>query len=251
MLPETGRSLNDVNRRFYTESAERFHATRSGVWRGWQRLLDASLPRLRERPDHAPLRVLDVGCGNGRFQELLPVEADYLGVDFSRPLLDQARALPGARCSRSFLELDLLAEPLESRLSGREFDLVVLLGILHHIPGFGCRQELLRGAGGLLARSGLLAVSFWDYARAKRIAALRVPWESLAAQGGPEIDRNDLEPGDDLLSFGADPGALRYCHFAELEERRRLMAAAGLTVLEEFRADGREGDLNHYFLATR
>ena len=252
MRSRTGRSLNDINRRFYTESAERFHATRRGVWRGWRLLLDRGLPHIQGgRPDGSMLRVLDLGCGNGRFQELLPAAAEYLGVDFSRPLLDQARALPGVSCSSSFLELDLLAGPLESLIPRTGFDLVVLLGLMHHIPGHERRKELLLGAGDLLAPGGLLAVSFWDYARAERISTQRMPWESLLQQGGPEIDRDDLEAGDDLLRFGAEPGAVRYCHFASLAERRRLLEAAGLTVRDEFRADGREGDLNHYFLAKR
>ena len=65
----TFRYLNDLNRRFYETVAIDFDATRQQAWAGWERLL----PYL-----HAPLSILDIGCGNGRFGAFL---AERIGKD--------------------------------------------------------------------------------------------------------------------------------------------------------------------------
>jgi len=250
MRDRTINQLNEINRRFYLRSAEEFHRTRRGPWRGFCRLLELARPALLHRD---PLRVLDVGCGNGRFLRLLDFpdgSVEYVGVDFSPPLLLRARRLPRpARSKPSFLELDLLREPLDARLWSSRFDLIVVLGLLHHLPSHAFRRRLLQDCAGLLAPGGLLAFSCWDFRRAARLKRRRAAW-SLAGGEAP-IDESDLEMGDELLCFGRDPDALRYCHFADSAERRALVAATGLKPRAEFRADGREQDLNHYFLLER
>ena len=94
MNDDTARALEAINRAFYRERAAEFSATREAPWRGWERLL----ARVRSPKRTSPLRVLDVGCGNGRFGAFLAgaLEADgtrleYVGVDASAPLLAAAR----------------------------------------------------------------------------------------------------------------------------------------------------------------
>ena len=58
MKDDTARRLLAINRSFYQRHAADFARTRRQAWAGWQRLL----PLLRGRA-----RLLDVGCGNGRF----------------------------------------------------------------------------------------------------------------------------------------------------------------------------------------
>ncbi len=248
MRTDTIRSLNDLNRRFYEESAGTFHRTRRGPWPGWRRTLERATPRLRQGE---PLRVLDVGCGNGRFAELLDASFEYVGVDFSAALLAEANAGSIATCPVSLLCFDLLNESPAERLAGQSFDLITLFGLMHHIPARSRRSRLLADLGSLLAPEALLAVSFWDFEREQRLRAKIVGWDRMAQLGAAPFDPDDLEAGDHLLSFGDDPAAVRYCHFAAEPERRELMDAASLTVVDEFRADGRERDLNHYLIATR
>ncbi len=252
MDAETLEALKRVNREFYERHALAFSASRRGPWRGWRKVLDVFLER---RPGLDAPRILDAGCGNGRFAELLAARLGpsfaYLGVDASAPLLEDAtrRDLPPG--TAAFLRLDLLESKERRALAGREFDLVVAFGLLHHVPGQETRAELLVALAGLLAPSGLLAVSFWDLARSARLRQRVVPWSRLAARGGPHVDLQELDPGDLLLAFGREEEALRYCHFASPEERRELLAALPLAVVAEFMADGREGSLNHYAVAER
>ncbi|MBW2418992.1 MAG: class I SAM-dependent methyltransferase [Deltaproteobacteria bacterium] len=159
---DTRQALDTVNRRFYASAAQEFSNTRSHPWPGWERLL----PHLAARSE--PLAVLDVGCGNGRFAtflaERLHGRIDYLGIDSSEALLVHAReqnaALPEAR----FACVDALCGALESEALTRPFDLVVLFGLLHHVPGFETRRALLTRLVGGLAPGGLLAVAAWQFA---------------------------------------------------------------------------------------
>ena len=66
MKPETVHALHAVDRRFYTERAEEFSGTRERPWKGWTGMLARIEPLLPEEP-----RVLDIGCGNGRFARFL------------------------------------------------------------------------------------------------------------------------------------------------------------------------------------
>ncbi len=66
MNEQTARSLNAINRTFYSANAAEFDQSRSEPWPGWARLL----PRIRQIRGEAvaaALRGLDVGCGNARF----------------------------------------------------------------------------------------------------------------------------------------------------------------------------------------
>ena len=58
MDESTRRTLEAINRRFYADRAHDFDSSRTRAWQGWSRAL-FGLPR-------SGLRVLDLGCGNGR-----------------------------------------------------------------------------------------------------------------------------------------------------------------------------------------
>ena len=58
---------------------------------------------------------------------------------------------------------------------------------------------------------------------------------------------------DGLLRWGEENGPPRYCHFADATEIAQLIAglvdeSRRLRVEEEYRADGKRGDQNHYAL---
>lgn len=77
------------------------------------------------------LRVLDVGCGIGRWADpVLQAGATYVGVDFSESLLEIARrSHPSARFVHgSMTRLDQLHLPL-----GARFDRIVMAGVLIYV----------------------------------------------------------------------------------------------------------------------
>lgn len=237
MNAETINRLNTINRAFYQATADDFDATRQHAWSGWERLLPhlASLPK--------PLRVLDVGCGNGRFalylQRHTPIQ--YHGIDNSAALLRHARtALDSAGLADARLDLrDIVEQPPDTG----EYDLVALFGVLHHIPGATQRSTLLQRLAARVAQGGLLVLTAWRFYDDEKWRARIVPFEhDLAGQ---------IEAGDYLLDWrrgtSGEARPLRYCHYVDDAEHAALVEATGLHEIERYRADA----LNLYSILRR
>ncbi|MDH7485515.1 MAG: class I SAM-dependent methyltransferase [Anaerolineae bacterium] len=236
MDTELDARLLELNRRFYSEFAARFSASRATPWPGFIRLL----PYL---PDGA--HVVDLGCGNGRLACFLDKhrrDITYLGLDFSPDLLALAREATAhlSNVAAAFRIVNLADPGWTEAVQGRRFDAVLALAVLQHIPGFERRLELLRQAAALLRPGGVLALANWQFTSVERLRRKVVPWSRVG------IDPDGLEDGDYLLEWRQGGVAYRYCHLVNEEEVRALAAAAGLELAETFRADGKEGDLNLY-----
>jgi SAM-dependent methyltransferase len=242
MKDETINRLLALNRDFYAGFAKHFAASRSVS----DPALTSILPYLPSRA-----RILDVGCGNGRLALLLERErpgSSYLGLDAIPELIDEARARTTqlSRTHAVFRVIDVtregwtrglpLASPSARPRAG--FDCVVALAVLHHIPGFNLRSQVLRDVAGILRREGYVILSTWRFLAHERIRQKIVGWDEVPVEEG------DLEPGDYLLDWKRGGRGLRYCHMIDEEEVEDLAAAGGLVVRETFRAGGREGDLS-------
>jgi SAM-dependent methyltransferase len=99
-------------------------------------------------------RVLDVGCGSGRIGEFV-LEAgtsQYVGVDFSEPMIELAQA----RLERFADRVELLTDDfLTAPLSG-SFDVVLALGLFDYLPNpepFFTRMYELCAPGGCVVGS--------------------------------------------------------------------------------------------------
>jgi tRNA (cmo5U34)-methyltransferase len=254
MKQATRDRLNALNLRFYGEQADAFSASRARPWPGFARALQHAADALRPAPPHVPraVRVLDVGCGNGRLieplRERFAERLTYTGIDASEPLL----AIAGARYPQvqaRFARVDFVGEPPERALPEGPFELVALFGVLHHVPGEAERQAMIRVAVARLAPGGVLAFTLWrfdDSVRfARRCLDLRAR-QALARQ--LSFDADQLEPGDQLLRWGEADTGVRYCHFCDEAEIERLIAAAALAPLARFRSDGEGDRLNDYVL---
>jgi SAM-dependent methyltransferase len=233
--------LNQINRDFYRLTVQDFDESRGRPWPGWKRLL----PHLIS----SPIRVLDVGCGNGRFGRFLARnlagDIHYHGLDHTPALLDAARAafsqmniLPDAILE----ERDIVERPPDT---GR-YDLVALFGVLHHVPGQTGRRALLRALADRVAPGGLLVFTCWRFYEYERFRKRIIAWPA-------DLDLH-VEPGDYLLDWQrghAANTALRYCHYVDEAEHTALDAATGLQLIETFRADGHTDDINCYSLLRR
>lgn len=263
MNPETIKRLNALNHAFYAAVADDFDQTRGTAWPGWQRLLP-HLPM--------PLSVLDVGCGNGRFalflhDNLVPADQQaittpsssiagllhthqhnhssnsalltYHGVDSSAALLAHAQdALTGKHDVDVTLESrDIIENPPDSG----EYDLVVLLGVLHHIPGYTQRQAFMRKLAARVKPGGLLVFAAWRFYEYQRFRDRITAWP-------PDLQ---IEPNDYLLDWRRGAVSLRYCHYTDDAEHEALVAATGFTEIETFRADGPGGTANRYSILRR
>lgn len=238
-----------LNREFYASFADHFAASRSVS----DPALTSILPYL---PSGA--RILDVGCGNGRLAWLLDRErpgSRYLGVDAIPELIEEARseALRLSHTEARFQVLDISdadwtkklvqLSPSDPRRQG--FDCAVALAVLHHIPGFDLRAQVLRDIVSLLRAEGCVIASTWRFLAHERMRRKIVDW------GAVGIDGDEVEPGDFLLDWKRGGRGLRYCHLVDEDEMEALAAASGLVVRETFRAGGREGDLSLFAILDR
>ena len=251
MKPELIERLYQINREFYSAFAVSFSETRSESGREVQVIL----PYIANGA-----RVLDIGCGNGRVAVMLAEHqrnVRYVGIDSSPELIARSRthAERAGRKSQvaSFWVADiakpdwtnsLLPEgepPDGGRWPGmRGFDCILLLAVLHHIPGGEVRARIMRQVRGLLTPGGRALVSTWQFMDNERMRKKIVPWSTVG------IDELDLEPGDALLDWKRGGAGLRYCHWIGEDEMRALAAQAGMQVVETFRTGGREGNLSLY-----
>ena len=235
------RRLLALNRTFYARFAAAFSSTRFTAQPGYAHII-------RYFPSEC--HVLDLGCGNGRFAHFLDTHvtrATYLGVDASPGLLHIARQKGGdlKHVRAHFLLLDLGEPGWAGVLDGACFDVVVALAVLHHIPGQAYREGFVREATSLLKAKGYLILSNWRFLHSERMRRKIVPWARVG------LSPEDVEPGDYLLDWKKEGYGYRYVHHVTEDEIDRLARAAGLTVVEQFHSDGREGDLSLYSVLQR
>ncbi len=187
--------------------------------------------------------MFDVGCGNGRFGLFLHeagVLMRYTGLDNTHFLLHKAaQKFPQG----SFLQADALQTwPLAP---GQRFDVIALFGVLHHVPGFVQRQQLITRMVDRLQPGGLGIVTLWKFMEQARFRERVVPWQ--AAEVPPAYHNLQLEQHDYLLRWKQheDTLALRYCHYVDATEQAQLFGA--WPILAEYQAD----TANHYLIIQR
>ena len=239
---------------FYRANAESFSQTRQSPWQGWVRLLEVMDARAAERE---LLRMLDVACGNLRFERYL---ADALpgrmlsgyAVDNCDPLVEAGERNESDALSRiAFQNLDaierLSAGCLRKALEvpDASCDLAVSFGFMHHVPLERWRAGLLRALVAKVRPGGFVVVSFWRFLNSAKLArkAQETTSRARAELGIPELPGNDY-----LLGWQDTQGLYRYCHHFDEPEIERLLAmvADSADLVSRFEADGKTGNLNEY-----
>src|SRR3989338_8415398 len=244
MNPAIARRLADLNRQFYAEHAVAFAHRRLTPQPGIARVLG-------QIPSGA--RVLEIGCGDGKVAQALRVSRNaiaYWGLDLDPTLLARARqamlasAPPSSQpWSFTFALADLTAPDWARVLPPEPFHWILAFSVFHHLPGSGCRQQVLRTLGEHLAPGGTLAMSNWQFMRSERLKARVRPWSSIG------LTAAEVEPHDYLLDWErSGRHGLRYVHLLEEAEARALAESAALKVIEVFQSDGVTGTLADYVL---
>lgn len=273
--PHVIHKLNDLTSDFYAREAASFSATRQAPWHGWERvwkLITAHDAVQNPFPSHAarvpdddtgdsgaPLTILDLGCGNLRFERFLAERANAplrvtaldncpdlaspeigaLSAAFPHSLRSSSAASktkeedasgqganPPEKTIVDLRALDIVESLLDStfadRLPRNSHDLAVAFGLMHHLPTFALRARVLEGLLGSLRPGGFAVVSFWQFLNDPRLAAkaATVTAEGRAAHCLPTFQENDF-----LLGWQHAEGVYRFCHHTPEDEIDALLAA--------------------------
>lgn len=258
---QTARKLSALTTEFYQRTSESFSDTRRSAWPGWERLLETPGLALRDS-----LHVLDLACGNLRFERYLAgtgVRTTAWAVDNCDDLASLGAHLvydeSRGDCERdvafgasdallpavAYQHLDVMeclyaGEDLSAAIEAPACELCVSFGFMHHIPMREHRMRVLRALVDHAVPGGLVALSFWQFERDERIMAKAQP----VTEG---------EPGDYLLGWQGWTGLYRYCHSFSEDEVDELAASVVSHAREvaRYSADGKRGDLNRYLVLER
>ncbi len=241
MQKSTIAQLNQLNADFYTTVANSFDDSRNHYWPGWNQLLAHINPA-------KIFSVLDIGCGNGRFgmfaKEQFPNLTTYTGLDNNSQLLESAKK---HNPTGTFIHSDSIVNFLSGAPlmpSEKHYDLIVIFGVMHHIPSFELRAQLLKTAASLLTQTGMLVFTTWQFMEFERFKKKIIDADTL------HISKQELEETDYFLDWRRGPNAVRYCHYYTTQEVAKLLQTTHFSKVAEYRADGKEASINAYYLVS-
>lgn len=266
--------LCQLNNDFYRDQAVSFSDTRHAKWPGWEYCLKAVSSVFLDQSNSV---VLDVACGNLRFEkflasQLLERQIQVWALDSCDELLPQTCAgtlvekvnadgadTPGA--TDVHLQINYLhCDVMEAIGSSKAFtygipqaDISVSFGFMHHVPLPEWRVQLLNSLIEATKPGGFVCVSFWEFLADEGLAAKAYKTHKRAlAELGPVwgFSSADFNDGDFLLGWRNTPGAYRYCHSFSTSEVDALIATVShrAECVARFRADGRTETLNEYIV---
>lgn len=213
----------EMSRRGYEDIARDFSATRKVFWQELHYLGDY----VKEGD-----KVLDIGCGNGRFLEAVSnTDFQYTGIDSSRSFIKQARETYGKR--GAFVRGDALSLPFEDN----SFDTIVSFGVLHHIPSKAYRKQFLAEARRVLKPGGIMIITVWNLWNERLTPTIRA-YTIKKLLGRSKLDFKDV-----FLPFGKKEN-VRYLHAFTKGELARVIKRARFTLQDIRLVRRRSGNEN-------
>jgi SAM-dependent methyltransferase len=194
----------------YNLIADDFSRTRSLIWPETKNLLD--------RYFFTGDKVLDLGCGNGRYFNYFGQKmAVYFGVDVSENLIKIAKEIyPGA----NFQVADALNLPFFDNF----FDKIAAIAVLHHMPSEETRIRFLEEARRVLKHGGILFLTVWNFREFKEFFLLL---KSIVLK---ILKLTKLDYGDFLEPWANKTE--RYYHCFTKNELIRLAKKSGFAIRE-------------------
>jgi len=255
MTTQTIRALNRMTSDFYARIGQFWNQDETYFWDGWH-----TLASLIDVPKVRPFSVLDIGCGNGRFasfctQHLTAQESLYYhGIDNSAEMLSFTPQAQRQDHRYIFTLADVVESGTWSRPLTQHFSLVALMGLMHHIPSFRLRRDILVQAAECVQPGGYLCFTTWRFDLIPRLQKRVIDLyggeaRQLYAEYG--INPGQFEEGDALLNWVKYDRAYRFSHQYSQDEITALIAATGLRCVAQFLHDGKESCRNEYFVLKK
>ena len=166
--------------------------------------------------------VLDIGCGNGKLVSGLPKGVKYVGTDFSKTLLEEARKLYP---NHIFRYGNVVESEHWAKLS--QFDAIFCVAVLHHIPSKEQQMYVLKEAHKHLKPSGFLYLTVWNL------------WQEKFLQN--HLDSANLKQIDEKwVEVPYNKDWKRFCVAFDIQTLTNILTESGWDTQEIFYAD-REG----------
>ena len=210
---------------FYNTEAKKYAETRKKFWHEEKAILDAITPIFK---NNDKVRVLEFGCGSGRFATLLnqqfPWKFDYVWIDLSDELLSYAST---ANPNLTFFQWDITK--LIKNFEQESFDLIVWTSSFQHIPTTKERSFLMKNFYRLLDYDGMLLMTNWSlskwFVKKHRKAVFKARFMSLI-QFDWSKSRDIMVPWTDNKTWKVYE---RFYHFFSLKELQSLSDFAWLS----------------------
>jgi len=223
MKEKYANEILEKSRRGYEDIAHDFSQTRKIFWEELYFLKDYI---------NDGNNVLDLGCGNGRFLELIgDKKIKYSGIDSSESLIRQANET--YEQLGEFIHGDALSLPYKNN----SFDVVVSFGVLHHIPSKKLRKQFLSEARRVMKKDGLLILTVWNLWN-ERLTPIIKKHAIQKLLGKSKLDFKDV-----FLSFGKKE-SVRYLHAFTERELSKLLKNSGFRIDELRFVKRRSGNEN-------
>lgn len=211
----------------YNLIAEEFSNKREGVWEETKFLFDDL--ELGEK-------VLDLGCGNGRYFPLFREKStDYFGTDNSEALIKIAK---DKYPEGEFQVADALNLPFPDNY----FDKIYSIAVLHHVPSEELRLDFLKEAKRVLKPGGSLILTVWKFHRIEEYYFL-FKYTILKVIGKSKLDWKDI-----LEPWGKK--AKRYYHWFSQKELGNIVEHFGFKIKKIGIVRNKKGNRQNIYLAA-
>lgn len=207
---------------FYNSEAKKYAETRRKFWHEEKTILEAITPLFEQKKK---VRILEFGCGSGRFATLLNQnfagKFDYVWIDLSEELLSYASK---DNPNLTFFQWDITK--LIKNFEQESFDLIVWTSTFQHIPTFKERSFLMKNFYRLLDYDWMLLMTNWSLSNWFIKRYWKIVMKAKIFSRFKWTSRDLMVPRTDENWKVYE----RFYHFFSLEELRNLANFAGFSL---------------------
>ena len=207
---------------FYNSEAKKYAETRKKFWHEEKAILEAITPLFEQKEK---VRILEFGCGSGRFATLLNQnfagKFDYVWIDLSEELLSYASQ---DNPYMTFFQWDITK--LVNSFEQESFDLIVWTSSFQHIPTSKERSFLMKNFYRLLDYDWMLLMTNWSLSNWFIKRHWKIVMKAKIFSRFKWTSRDLMVPRTDENWKVYE----RFYHFFSLEELKNLANFAGFSL---------------------